>query len=153
MFGRLPGRSARRRPDLDVIAEPRPLPFDAQGNLPSITSLASQPEQLINAQRELTAPAGAMPPPFSIPHSSFIISSRDLFPVTRMLCLAPLLLLTARGRGGRRLASISWSRRTGACPDCHAAARLERTGKRGRENSRSPAKAGRRRLCSAGRFG
>jgi hypothetical protein len=41
---------ARERPDLDVIAEPRPLPFDAEGNLPSITSLARRPGELINAE-------------------------------------------------------------------------------------------------------
>ncbi|HEX4150418.1 MAG TPA: lactate racemase domain-containing protein [Pirellulales bacterium] len=34
---------ARQRPDLDVIAEPRDMPLDAQGNLPSVARLSGRP--------------------------------------------------------------------------------------------------------------
>jgi hypothetical protein len=27
-------KEARSRPDLEILSEPRPLPFDAEGNLP-----------------------------------------------------------------------------------------------------------------------
>jgi len=34
---------ARQRPDLDVIVEPREIPLDAEGNLPSIAALGGRP--------------------------------------------------------------------------------------------------------------